>query len=73
MVNNPKLIQKVIMQIKDLTFEELDSAIKEVDKMFDDNIKLDMSYIEIDTYAFSRKLNTYKTVHRKMKEDSEAA
>lgn len=68
MINNPELIQKIIKQIKDLTFEELDSAIKEVDKMFANNIKVDTSYKETNNYTFSEELRNYGNVHRKMQE-----
>ncbi len=68
MVNDPNLIKKIISRINNLTFEQIDDAIIEVDRELGyvlDTIEIETKYDINTCYSTKENLLEYKTVHNK--------
>lgn len=67
MINDSNLINKIIKQIENISFEELNYAIEIADKHFSNPFEIKVSYSNEISYTFENNLNNYNTIHIKTK------
>ncbi len=67
MINDSNLINKIISEIENISFEDLDYAIRLADKKFSNNIEITASYTNENNYIINKELEKFNNVHIKAK------
>lgn len=68
MINNSKIFNEIVEQLKKISKDDFVNAMKKVDEIFNSTIQVTTSYnISSTDYKVGKELNNYNTVHIKKK------
>jgi len=67
MINDSNLINKIISEIENISFEDLDYAIRLANEKFNNNIEITASYTNENNYIVNKEWEKFNNVHIKTK------